>query len=222
MTLQWTAMNCCRPAHNADAERFFSRSADRYRRRIEKKGLEPSSMMLAEAARSAGVDGARVLEIGCGVGGLHQWLLQHGAASAVGVDLSEEMLVAARDLAQARGLTERTEYHRGDFIDLAGQIGVADVVVLDKVLCCTPEAMRLSSLAAAHARRVYAFTVPRDRWLVRIGVVLLSAVMRLLRSSFRPYLHDLEAIETSLQAAGFERHDERRTFLWLMRAYYRR
>ncbi len=222
MALQWAAMNCCRPAHNADAERFFSRSADRYRRRIEKKGLEPSSMMLAEAVRSAGIEGARVLEIGCGVGGLHQWLLQHGAANAVGVDLSDEMLTAARALAQARSLADRTEYHRGDFIDLAGQIGAADVVVLDKVLCCTPEAMSLSSLSAAHARRVYAFTVPRDRWLVRIGVAVLSLVMRLLRSSFRPYLHDLAAIETSLQAAGFERYDERRTFLWLMRAYCRR
>lgn len=215
-------MNCCRPVHNADAERFFSRAADRYRRRIEKKGLEPSSLMLAEAVRAAGIEGARVLEIGCGVGGLHQWLLQHGAARAVGVDLSLDMLTAARGLAQKRGLADRTEYQRGDFIDLAGQIGEADVVVLDKVLCCTPEAMRLSSLSAAHARRVYAFTVPRDRWLVRAGVVILSGVMRLLRSSFRPYLHDLAAIEAQLQTLGFERYDERRTFLWLMRAYRRR
>ena len=215
-------MNCCRPAHNVDAERFFSRTAKRYRRRIEKKGLEPSSRLLAEAVVAGGITGASVLEIGCGVGGLHQWLLQQGAARAVGVDLSADMLTQARELAQTRGLTSRTEYLQGDFIDLAGRIEEADAVVLDKVICCTPEATALVSSSASHARRVYAFTVPRERWLVRAGVVILSGVMRLLRSSFRPYLHDLAAIEAQLQALGFRRYDQRYTFLWLMRAYWRR
>jgi len=215
-------MHCCLPAHNADAARFFSRTARRYRRRIEKKGLEPSSLMLARAVLSAGLEGASILEIGCGVGGLHQWLLGQGAARAVGVDLSGEMLAEARTLAAARGLTDRTEYFQGDFIDLAGKIASADAVVLDKVICCTPEAAALMAASAAHAARVVAFTVPRDRWFVRIGVAVLSLIMRLMRSSFRPYLHDLTAIEAQLNASGFERYDERCTFLWIMRAYRKR
>jgi magnesium-protoporphyrin O-methyltransferase len=214
-------MRCCLPTHNADAARFFSRTARRYRRRIERKGLEPSSRQLAEAVKANGIDGVRILEIGCGVGGLHQWLLMNGAATAVGVDLSEEMLREARSLATARGLGDRTEYHLGDYIGMANRLGQADAVVLDKVICCTPDAGALVNASVANTRRTYAFTVPRERWFVRIGVAILSVLMRLMRSSFRPYLHDLDAIEKQLRAAGFERYDERATFLWLMRAYRR-
>ena len=83
-------------------------------------------MLLARAVQAVGIDGASILEIGCGVGGLHQWLLQHGAARAAGVDLSAEMLAEARALAAARGLSERTEYHQGDFIEMAARIDKAD------------------------------------------------------------------------------------------------
>jgi hypothetical protein len=45
--------------------------------------------------------------------------------------------------------------------------------------------------------------------------------MRLLRSDFRPYVHDPERIDAWLSAAGFARRYEHRTVAWLTRAYVR-
>jgi SAM-dependent methyltransferase len=42
------------------------------------------------------VAGSRVLDLGCGVGQLAQYLAQQGAAEVIGVDLSEQMLAVAR------------------------------------------------------------------------------------------------------------------------------
>ena len=49
-----------------------------------------------------GIADARLLEIGCGVGYLHQQLLRDGAQRALGVDISEEMLGQARELRAPR------------------------------------------------------------------------------------------------------------------------
>jgi hypothetical protein len=66
-----------------------------------------------------GFNGATLLDIGCGIGYLHQRLLQAGASSAVGVDLSAKMLEEARAQAREQGLTERTDYREGEFVELA-------------------------------------------------------------------------------------------------------
>ncbi len=47
---------------------------------------------------------ASVLDIGCGVGHLHQTLLEQGASAAVGIDLAPKMLSEAKDWADERGL----------------------------------------------------------------------------------------------------------------------
>jgi magnesium-protoporphyrin O-methyltransferase len=85
---------CC--AHNRDTGRFFGWFAKRYRKRFARKGLEPSQKHLVEGLTRGGFNGATLLDIGCGIGYLHQRLLQAGASSAVGVDLSAKMLEEAR------------------------------------------------------------------------------------------------------------------------------
>ena len=57
-------------------------------RQEERAGLEPSQEQLLAALRAQGIEGRRVLEIGCGVGHLHHRLLDEGAASVVGVEFS--------------------------------------------------------------------------------------------------------------------------------------
>ncbi|MEN8168473.1 MAG: class I SAM-dependent methyltransferase, partial [Pseudomonadota bacterium] len=59
-------------------------------------GLEKTQRQLIQGIKQAGLDGAELLEIGCGPGYLHQALLQSGAAHATGVDLAEGMLAEAR------------------------------------------------------------------------------------------------------------------------------
>jgi SAM-dependent methyltransferase len=42
------------------------------------------------------LDGSRVLDLGCGFGWFSRWAIENGAASALGVDLSENMIARAR------------------------------------------------------------------------------------------------------------------------------
>ena len=212
--------SCC--AHNRDAGRFFGWFARRCSSRFTRKGLEPSQKQLMDGLMSSGFRDASVLDIGCGTGYLHQRLLQAGAASAVGVDLSAKMLTEARSQARERGLVERTDYREGDFVELADGLRPADIVILDKVICCYPDAETLVQRSAGMARRVYAFTVPRDRRSVRLAMFAGRVFLALIRCRFRSYIHDLTAIDRGLRALGFSRAFEESTFAWRTRVYSRR
>lgn len=211
-------MTCCCP-HSRSAGRIFSRFARRYRRRFEKKGFEPSQRQLIEGLERAGWANAAILEIGSGVGYLHQHLLQRGAATAVGVDLAPKMIEEAEALAHENGLAERTRYRVGDFVELAETFDAADVAILDRVICCYPDAGRMVKTTVAKTRRVYAYTIPRDRWYTRLGAAFGAAMFRLIRSDFRPYVHDPGQIEAWVTAAGFSKRYENHTLVWLTRVY---
>ncbi len=211
---------CC--VHNRDAGRFFGWFATRYRKRFVRKGLEPSQKQLMHALTSRGLSDAQLLEIGCGTGYLHQRLLRAGAASAVGVDLSAKMLDVARAEARRQGLAERTDYREGDFVELSDALPAADIVILDKVICCYPDADALVQRSARLARRLYAFTVPRDRWTVRFALFVGRVFLALIRCRFRSYIHDLAPIERSLGNLEFVRVFQDQTFAWLTCVYARR
>ena len=208
---------CCNHARGAD--RLFSLFARRYRKRYQKKGLEKSQRHLIEGLKKAGVAGASILEIGSGVGYLHQSLLRAGATRAVGIDLSEKMLSEAHILAQENGLSDRVEYRHGDFVELADTITDADVTILDKVVCCYPDAEALVKHSLAKTRRVYALTYPRDRAFIRFGMALLAFFLWLIRSPFRSYVHDPEKIESWIKTEGFTKRYQNQTLVWLTQVY---
>lgn len=213
-------MACCCP-HSRSAGRLFSRFAHRYRRRFERRGFERSQRQLLEGLRQAGFAGARLLEIGSGVGHLHQSLLEQGAESAVGIDLAPEMIAEARQWAGERGLAARTRYVEGDFMTCAEELPDADAVILDKVVCCYPDADGLVHASLGKARRLYALTYPRDRWYVRLAVRLGGWGLRLLGSDFRPYVHSPQTIEGWIAAAGLRKRYEACTPVWLSQVFER-
>jgi cyclopropane-fatty-acyl-phospholipid synthase len=62
--------------------------------------------------------GQRVLEIGCGWGGLAEYAARHRGAQVTGVTLSTEQLAYARQRLQAAGLAERADLRLQDYRDL--------------------------------------------------------------------------------------------------------
>lgn len=89
--------------------------AKSYRRRFTKKGFEPSQQHLMQGLEQAGYQDATLLEVGSGVGYLHQILLEQGAKSAIGIDFSYDMLKEAKNWAAEKNLTERTQYIQAGF-----------------------------------------------------------------------------------------------------------
>ena len=214
-------MSCCCPQAGGIG-RCFSRFAGFYRRHYRRRGLENTQRQMVEGLRAAGIADASLLEIGCGVGYLHQALLKQGAARALGVDLSDRMLEQARTLAAEQGLTQRTEYRVGDFVALAPALAAADITLLDKVVCCYPDAESLLSAALDKTRRVCALTYPRGHLLNRIAVALGAWVLKLVRSQFRAYVHDPRMIEARIVARGFRKSYQNQTAIWLTQVYVRR
>lgn len=211
-------MNCCCP-HSQSAGRFFSFFARSYRKRFEKKGFEPSQKQLLSGLSKAGYKDATILEIGSGVGHLHQTLLEQGALSAVGIDLSSKMNDEARRWADERNLAERTQYIDGDFIMLSNDLESSDTTILDKVVCCYPDAKGLVKSSLRKTQRVYALTYPRNLWYIRWTMGTMSLLLSLTGSEFRPYVHDPKLIEQWIVNNGYTKQYEATTFVWLTQIY---
>jgi len=211
---------CC-TAINADTGRFFSRVASLHRLLHRLFGFERTQRQLIEGLRGGGIAGAELLEIGSGAGYLQRALLREGAVRAIGVDLSERMLRIAREEAAREGLTDRISHRQGDFTLLADQIPHADVTILDKVICCYPDWERLVRRSLAKTRRLYAFTIPRDRPLVRAGLRLMRWGLNRAGCCYQPFIHDPAQIEARVAASGFRRIYEAHTTSWVTQVYSR-
>jgi magnesium-protoporphyrin O-methyltransferase len=205
-------VNCC---HCEGIEQQFDpATADRELRRFRRKGARSTTKMLIGDLRAAGVNGLSLLDIGGGIGAIHHELLDAGATTAVHVDVSPAYIAAAESEAVRRGHADRVRFVHGDFVEVATTLPDADVVTLDRVICCYPDMPLLVGRAAEKARRVFAAVYPRDVWWMRAGAALANRFLRLKRSAFRVYIHSPTAVGAELARRGFERFDLRRTIAW--------
>ena len=203
-------------------ERQFSRKfAERELRRFRRRGPIPTTRRLLDAIASAGVADFTLLDVGGGIGAIHHVLLDAGARDAVHVDASSGYLEVASEEAGRRGHASRVRFVGGDFIDLAATLPEADVVTLDRVICCYPDMEALVTRSAARARRLYGAVYPRDAWWMRAAGACTNLAMRLRRSAFRLYLHSPASIDAVLRAQGLERRSVECTLVWEIVVYER-
>lgn len=195
-------MNCRCCAPNGLDKIFDPRIARREAKAYLKKGLDQPGRAIADAIKEHGIAGASVLEIGGGAGGLHLELLKAGASRAVDLDLSPAYLEAARQNAEQLGFKDLVEHRLHNIAEDADGVAEADVVVMNRVVCCYPHMERLVRPAAERARRLLALTFPREAWWVRVGLRMMNAGLWLTRSDFRTYLHPPQAILDLVAANG--------------------
>ncbi len=212
-------MNCCQI--QGIEEVFGQQHAAQELSRYRTKGPGKTTRLLIEAIKAAGVDGLTLLDIGGGVGAVQHELLEAGIDHATDVDASTAFISAARAEAQRRGHAERVSYQHGNFVDLAGDIAPADVVTLDRVICCYPDMEKMVGLSAAHARKLYGVVFPRDTWWIKIALALGNFFLRLRRNPFRGFIHSTEAVEAILSSSGLKRRFYRKTLIWQVAVYTR-
>jgi cyclopropane-fatty-acyl-phospholipid synthase len=76
----------------------------------------------AKLALAPGPNGRlRVLDIGCGWGGMAIYLARHAEVEVLGITLSEEQLALARERAEAAGVAARVTFELIDYRDLAAR-----------------------------------------------------------------------------------------------------
>ena len=191
---------CCRsaPCEQIFRPRVARRSLEQYR----KKGHGELERRMVAAASEGGLAGARVLEIGGGIGTIQSGLLEAGAERGEVVELVSAWEPYARELAREKGLEERTSFRVTDVLEEPEAVEPADVVVMNRVVCCSPDGVRLAGVAARLATRTLVLSFPRDLFLVRTGAQVVNAGLRLMGRSFRVFAHPREALLGAARAEG--------------------
>jgi len=183
-------------------------------RRYRRKGLDENQRKIVETLESLGLEGVSLLEVGCGVGVLHQTLLEKGASTALGIDLAPRMLELAESRAKERQLNQRTEYKLGDFVELSDSLDTADVTVLDKVVCCYPAPRELLGAAVECTRGTIALTYPRKHLIGELFNHMWNVGFWLFGSDFRGFVHDPQVVQQSIEERGFHRVFNRDSKMW--------
>jgi magnesium-protoporphyrin O-methyltransferase len=212
-------MNCCQCQ---GIEELFSRQYVRGElRHYRKKGPDKTTRMLTEAIREGDVDGLTLLDIGGGVGAIQHDLIDAGVEKANSVEASTAYLDAAKDEAQRRGVADQIDFHHGNFVDLAADLTPADIVTLDRVICCYHDMETLVELSADRARKMYGVVYPRDTWWVKAALAVQNFYFRLRGSHYRTYCHPTKAVEALLKRSGLRRRSYRHTLVWQVAVYTR-
>jgi magnesium-protoporphyrin O-methyltransferase len=212
-------MSCsqCQGMQALFGERVARHDLKRYRR----KGPLETTRILLDALKAEGLEGATLLDIGGGVGAVSNALLDAGVRHATVVDASPAYLQVARAEAERQGHRDRITYRRGDFVEVAPEIPPADVVTLDRVICCYDEMEALVSASAEKARRLYGLVYPRDTWWDRMGVSLANLSFRIRRNPFRVFIHAPAEVERIIRSQGLGRQFHHATALWQVLVYAR-
>jgi magnesium-protoporphyrin O-methyltransferase len=211
-------VGCC--AKGCD-DFFTDRVARRDARRYRERGLDELSRRVVDTATRRGVGGRAVLEVGGGTGAVQLELLKAGAEHAVNVELSPAYEPYARALLAEAGLAGRVERRLLDFAEAAGEVAPADLVILNRVVCCYPDYETLVRAAADRTRGLMVLTFPRGSWWVRLGTRVLNVGLTLRRGTFRVFAHPPEGVIAAAEARGLRRVLSHRGALWQLVALER-
>ena len=209
--------NCCEITDSAFSEAEARADLKNYR----KRGPAEQTKLILEAIRSLGLKNADLLDIGGGIGAIHHELLGDVAREATHVDASSAYLKKAKEETARRGHSERVNFIHADFTQVASDLPNADIVTLDRVVCCYPDFRGLLKAAAQHSRSAVALTYPRETWYMRFGLKVVNFFQGLRKDPFRVFLHPISEMDSLLKREGFERVSIRRLFVWEMSLYQR-
>lgn len=206
---------CCGPDDGRFSEVFDQRFASGLARRYRRRGLTAPERRIVEVLSELGLDGASVLEIGGGVGGIQLALLARGASETVNLELSDAYEDQADELMRRAGVDGRVTRIVGvDLAESGHEIAAADFVVLHRVVCCYPDFERLLGSAAVHARKALVFSHPPRTWITRTSVRIGNAWMALLGRRYRGFVHSPDDMLAVLRTHGLTLRSHERFARW--------
>jgi hypothetical protein len=211
--------DCCTP--KGYRQIFSERGAQAQAREYRRNGPDATSRRIVDLLRDRGVEGLTLLEIGGGIGAIQIELLKAGLARAVSVELTPTYEASAVELLRENGLQDRVERRVMDFVDAAGDVAAADIVVMNRVVCCYPDLQRLEGAAAEHALHTLVMSFPKERWWSRVVVWMANVGMAMTRREFRIFLHPVAQIWATGESHGLGRSASLRGVFWEIAAMQR-
>ena len=208
-------MGCC--SHHGCDEFFGERFARRTLRKYRKKGLDGTSSRLRDFLAARG--GQSALEIGGGVGALVTELVRRGGGHGQLVEVVPAYEPFARELFAETGAD--VEFRLADLAADPDAVERADLVVMNRVVCCTPDGPALVTAAAGRTQVALAFSYPRDRAAIRLGFRLQNAIFRLAGRRFRVFVHPRAELVSAATSSGLRLVDEHDGIVWATAGFQR-
>lgn len=213
-------MDCCQVATIDD--HFDRRKAAKQLAEFREKGSKQTTRILVEALVAQGIDGATLLDIGGGIGEIQHELLQAGVREAVNLEVSAAYVDACRMEAERQGHGDRITHQRGDFANMENIAG-ADIVTLERVICCYPDMPSLVSQSCTKANRLLGLVYPREAWWVKMALTLFYNLrFKATGDPFRVYLHRTSDVNAVVERCGFERRFFQIAGQWQIYVYGRK
>ena len=210
---------CCTP--KGYSQIFSERSARAQARSYRRKGPDDTSRRIVELLKGQGVEGKTLLEVGGGIGAIQLELLKLGLARAVSIELTPTYEESAGALLREAGVESRVERRVMDFVDAGAEIEAADIVVMNRVICCYPDLPRLAGAAAEHAKGLLVMSFPKERWWTRIIAWMTNFGMAATRREFRFFLHPMRQIEAVTREHGLKPAISQPGLFWQITAMQR-
>ena len=208
---------CCKITNDQFGQDTAEADLKEYRRR----GPAKQTRLILEAVRSLGLKDASLLDVGGGIGAIYHELMKDAVTHATHVDASSAYLAAAQTETEQRGNAERVEFVHADFTDVASDLAPADIVTLDRVVCCYPDFRSLLKAAAGRSQRALVMAYPRDNWLSRAIVRIGDWFLKISRNPFRVFVHPVAEMDALLNAEGLHRVSLTKLFVWEVALYQR-
>ena len=212
--------SCC-DFRNATDLQFTSDKAAKELRAYHKGHVGPTTRLLRDGVVELGLNNGSLLDIGGGVGALTFELLERGMDAAVVADASIAYVRTAIEEAIRRKRSRSVRVVYGDVLEVSKDLPSADLVTLDRVVCCYPSYQTILDEATRHALRAIALSYPRDRWIVRAAMWVENA-RRARKSGFRTFVHSPAGIQEVIEQAGFQLASRRLTAMWTADIFVRR
>ena len=169
---------------------------------------ERESMLRCNSVLVQGCDlrpGRRVLDAGCGVGGMAIWLAETYGVHVTGLNICEPHIVVSEEHAKRRGVDRLVDFRHGDFMNMPFPDADFDLVINRESFGYAPDKL-------AYLRGVWRVLKPGGRWQA-LEVFLSDAPMseaqremaaRVARNFHMPPLESRRDMIATLEAAGFE------------------
>lgn len=161
-----------------------------------------------------GVEGNRVLEVGGGVGSIQLELLKAGAASTTNIELSSGYDDVASEMIGEMGFEDQVQRYLGDFVEKKSEFDNADIVIMNRVICCYPWMERMMSAAAAKTDRYLAIVFPREKWWVKLGIATGNAFLGARGCEFRAFVHPVASIRSVAESSGLVVRHQDKSIIW--------
>lgn len=212
-------MSCCNGQCAGIENMFDDKTAKKDLKGYRKNGPSKSTQLLIDSVSENGADGMTLLDIGGGIGAIQHAMLKKGVSSVESVDGSSAYLAAAEMETRRQELPEVVTYRHGNFVEIASELESADIVTMDKVICCFDDMTGLVSASVGLAKKYYAVIFPIDNWLMNIIWGIVNFIFRFVKGDFNVFLHPTEEIEEIIFQKGFSRKSYARKGMWQIIVY---